>query len=46
MCTYVYVCFVIGFIPFFAPLIPLGNHSAAFPEKSVAMLQCPNAAVW
>ena len=24
MCTYVYVCFVIGFIPFFVLLIPLG----------------------
>ena len=40
MCTYVYVCFVIGFIPFFAPLIPRWNHSAAFPEK---VWQCRNA---
>ena len=40
MCTYVYVCFVIGFIPFFAPLIPLWNHSATFPKK---VWQCRNA---
>ena len=33
MCTYVYICFVLGFFSSLRPWDPLANYSAAFHEK-------------